>query len=350
MLPGPGVAEISGGVAVGCRISVSRGSTVTVVGLPAWDVVLDATSSRTTKRQVSFTCSSEYVPSAPLDSVNNYGHRCHVLQVVETPDGARTEIDFGFFLIESWAEQPGSGTMTVSAVDLLRLVETDVAAWPSSPPKGQRLRAELQRLAGTTLAIQYDGPDETVDSELQFQTDRLANLADLCAAHGLDYGMRPDGYLHFWKLNNTPVAAYTARDLIVESPRESAPRKPNRYLAVGSKTEGSGDKAKETRWSFEASMTAEPYGQAYGIVRERLEVQAATSQSMVTTAANNAMKQGVSVLGSRSLEMVPDSRLELGDVATFTPAEGSPFVGRVTAFSLPLDRPSLQRVDVEIIG
>ena len=350
MLPGLTLAELTGSVAVGARISVHRGSTTLIEDLPVTDVVLDGTNQRNVKRQLSFTTTSDYVPSAPLDRLNNYGHRVHAWQRLETAQGKRVEVDLGWFLVESWQEDEADGTMSVEAVDLTRLVETDVAAWPSSPPKNQTLRAELQRLAGSTIPIVYTGSNPKVDSELQFQTDRLANLADLCAAHGLDFGMRPDGYLHFWELTNRIVATYSASDLIVDAPRESVERKPNRYLAVGSKTEGSGDKAKETRWSFEAALTAAPFDKAYGVVRERLEVQAATSQAMVTKAANDALAKAGGVLGFRSLQIVADARLELGDVAMFVPPVGDPFKGRVTALSLPVDRPGVMRVDVEVIG
>lgn len=350
MLPGPSLATLTGSVAVGARVSVHRGKTTLIQDLPVWDVVLDATSARNVRRQLSFTTSGEFVPNNPLDPLNNYGHRVHAWQVVETPDGVRREVDLGWFLITSWEETGGGDTMTVEAVDLLQLVVDDVAAWPSSPPKNQRLRDELQRLAGKTLAVQYAGKNPVVDPELQFQTDRLANLADLCAAYSLDFGMRPDGFLHVWELNSRIVATYSAQDLIVDAPRESVDRKPNRFLAVGSKTEGSGDKAKETKWSFEAKLTAPPFDTDYGVVRERMEVQSATSQAMVTTAANNAMKKGGAILGFRSLQIVADARLEMGDVCMFVPPKGNAFKGRVTALSLPVSEPGLMRVDVEVIG
>ena len=350
MLPGLTLAELTGSVAVGARISVHRGSTTLIEDLPVTDVVLDGTNQRNVKRQLSFTTTSNYVPSAPLDRLNNYGHRVHAWQRLETAQGKRVEVDLGWFLVESWQEVEADGTMSVEAVDLTRLVETDVAAWPSSPPKNQTLRAELQRLAGSTIPIVYTGSNPKVDSELQFQTDRLANLADLCAAHGLDSGMRPDGYLHFWELSSRVVETYSATDLLLGSPRQSATRKPNRYLVVGSKTEGSGDKAKETRWSFEAKISTEPYGKNYGVVRERIEVQSATNQTMVTRAANDAMKKQASVIGFRTVEIVADARLELGDVCMFVPAQGQPFKGRVTAFSLPVSEPGSMRVDTEIIG
>lgn len=346
MLPGPSVADIAGGVAVGAKVSVQRGQTVLVEDLPVWDVTLDATSDRTVKRQISFTTSSDYVPDRPLDSLNNYGHRVRVVQIIEVPDGSQTEVNLGWFLVDEWEENTADGSMSVKAVDLLRLIETDVAKWPSSPPKNQRLRAEIQRLVGKTLAVQTSVPNSLVDKELQFQTDRLANLTDLCASHGLDYGMRPDGFLHVWEQTSELVAKYTANDLVVDAPRQSVERKPNRFLAVGSKTSGK----KETKWSFEAATTTEPFGKDYGVVRERLEVQSATGQAMVTRAANDALKQSASVFGKRSLVMVPDSRLELGDVAMFETPYGEPFVGRVVAFSLPVDRPDLMRVDVEIVG
>ena len=348
MLPGPTLKQLTQSLSVGARVSVHRGKTTLVQDLPVQDVVLDATSARTVRRQLSFTTTSDFVPTNPLDRVNNFGHRVHVWMVLEDLQGVRFEVDLGWFLIEAWSENTTAQTMEVQAVDLLRLVETDVAAWPSSPPKNQRLRAEIQRLAGTTLAVVTTAPDTPVDPELQFQTDRLNNLTDLCLAYGLDYGMRPDGFLHVWPFRDTVVETYQAT--ILSAPRESVKRKPNRWLAVGSKTEGSGDKAKETRWSFEAKNTVEPYGPDYGIVRDRIEVSSATSQPMVTNAANTQMKKDAKVFGFRSYEIVPDPRLELGDTAMFI-TEHDKTLGRVVAFSLPLDRPDgRQRVDVEIVG
>ena len=240
--------------------------------------------------------------------------------------------------------------MKVKAVDLLQLVEEDSVAWPSSPPKNQRLGDEVQRLVGTTLAVKYSGPNSLVDTGLQFKTDRLDNLTDLCAAYGLEYRMRPDGFLHVFPLSNEVVATYDAKDLLVDASRRSSERKPNRWLAVGSKSETKNKVTKETRWSFEAKATVEPYGPAYGVFRDRIAVQSATNQTMVTRAANNAMKAAIGVIGSRSFEIVPDPRLEIGDVAMFVTNHGS-VVGRTTATSLPVDDPQgLMRVDVEIIG
>ena len=348
MLPGPSLDVLRGAMAVGARVSVHRGRTTLVEDLPVSNVVLDGTTARTVRRQLGFTTTSQYVPDKPLDPVNNYGHRVHAWMVLQDPTGSRFEVDLGWFLVESWTESEDGKTMRVEAVDLLRLVETDEGEWPSSPPKNQRLGSEVQRLVGNTLPVIYTGPSTVVDPELQFQTDRLANLTDLCLAYELDFGMRPDGYLHVWPLTDEVVASYDAT--ILAGPRESVERKPNRWLAVGSQTEGSGDKAKETRWSFEAKNTVEPYGPDYGIVRSRTEVSAATSQKMVTAAANQQMKKDASVFGFRSFDIVPDPRLELGDVCTFVPPSG-PVVGRVSAFSLPVTDPQgRMRVDVEIVG
>lgn len=350
MFPGPTLADLTGSLAVGARVSVHRGRTTLVEDLPVEDVKLEATDRRSVRRQLTVTTTSDFVPSAPLDPVNNYGHRLHAWQVLENPQGRRWEIDLGWFHIEWWGEKQATGRMEIRAVDLTRLIETDEMAWPSSPPKNQRLQAELQRLAGSQVPIILDSKSNPlVDQTLQFQTDRMANLADLCAAHGLDMGMKPDGYLHFWPYTDQVVATYTAKDLIVDGSRESQERKANRYLAVGSKTEGSGDKAKETRWSFEAKLTAPPFDADYGIVRERIEVQSATSQAMVTKAANDAQRKGAAVLGFRSFLIAPDLRLECGDVAMFIPEDG-PVKGRVTAFSAPVTGTGEQRVDIEIIG
>ena len=99
MLPGPTLKQLTQSLSVGARVSVHRGKTTLVQDLPVQDVVLDATSARTVRRQLSFTTTSDFVPTNPLDRVNNFGHRVHVWMVLEDLQGTQFEVDLGWILI-----------------------------------------------------------------------------------------------------------------------------------------------------------------------------------------------------------------------------------------------------------
>ena len=343
MLPGPSVEQLSRPTTVGVRISSVLGRQTLALDIPASDVVLDLTTDRVVPGQLTFQAPLELLPINPQDPLANKGQRLHVSSLLEI-EGHPYEVDRGWYQIESWEEDDA---VAVTALDLLRTLETDPMRWPSSPPRGATLRSELQRLAGD-MPVRLEAPDRPIDSQIQWDRDRVKSIRDLCQTHGLGYGVRTDGYLHVWALRDgrTPVATYTAQDLLLGAPRSSGERLPNRFLAVGST--GSGDDDTQARWYREATLSFPPFGEDYGTVREILEVQSATSQTMVDQAANLALSDSLISAGRRPLQIVLDPRLELGDIINVVPDEGEPFVGRVAAISMPLTDPGAQmRVDVE---
>ena len=81
---------------------------------------------------------------------------------------------------------------------------------------------------------------------------------------------------------------------------------------------------------------------------ERKEFNAAASRAAVHKAALTNMETALSAASKRSVEIAPDPRLEAGDVIAVHTDAGEVIVGKVTAYSLPVDKPSGQmRVDVE---
>jgi len=126
------------------------------------------------------------------------------------------------------------------------------------------------------------------------------------------------------------------------------PRRPNRFTVVGSS--GSGDDAQ--RWIAKVSADSDPYEPSgYGIVTSRTELSSATSQAQVNQAAQQAMRDALSVAETRSLELVLDPRIEAGDIISLITDEGEPLTGRITDYSMTLDDPSkTMRVDMEVLA
>lgn len=349
MLPGPGVDQLAKPSSVGVRVSSVLAGQTLALDIPCADVVVDGTSNRTVPHQLQFDVPLSWMPTHDRSPLANKGQRLHVWSTLSV-GGRPFSFDRGWFQIEHW-EQSGD-VVQVTALDLMRTLETDPMSWPSSPPRGATLKSELQRLAGG-MPVHFEATDKPISTATQWDRDRVKSIKDLCEAHGLEYGVKPDGYLHVWahRTGGDKAATYAAKNLLLDASRASGERRPNRWLAVGSKTEGSGDDAKEIRWAYEAKADYPPYGSEYGIVREIMEISSAESPAQVTQAANRAFSDSLIVSEKRPLEIVLDPRVELGDVIGVVPDEGSPFVGRVEAFSMPLSDPSARmRVDVGVLS
>lgn len=344
MRPGPVPSGASG---VGVRVASMRGSQVLATDIPAQDVVVDWTRDRVVPTQITFVAPLDWLPTDPMDPLANFGQRVHITSLVEV-GGVVHEVAVGWFLVTAWSES--DDVVQVTALDLMQLLEDDPMVWPSSPPSGATLRTELQRLAGDHLPVILDGvADVPVSSTLQWDTSRTTSIQDLCTSHGLEYGVKPDGYLHVWAARDgsAPVATFRASDLLVDAPRSSLDRRPNRWTVVGSV--GDGDDATQVAVTLGTDVPPfEP--SAYGVVRSRTELSGASSRAAVQDAARLAMVSAQIVSQTRSLQIVADPRLEGGDVIGVTTDAGETFVGRVVAYSLPLDDPAGQmRVDVEVL-
>ena len=161
--------------------------------------------------------------------------------------------------------------------------------------------------------------------------------------------MKADGCLHLWAQSSgsEPVARYTGRDMLIEAPRKSVERRPNRWVVVGSPQQ-SDDKKPAVKWTGVATASSWPYEPSvYGQVTERKEFNAAASAGAVQKAAATNMATDLAAASKRQVEIAPDPRLEAGDViAVHTDTEV--IVGKVVAYSLPVDKPAGQmRVDME---
>ena len=349
MRPGPSTEALAGPVAVGARIDVYLGGRVLAVDVPCEDVQIDWASDRVVPGKLTYTCPSGWVPESPGAALNNYGQRSHVTALLETREG-RDEVDLGWWQHQSWDEQD-NGTVKVEALDLMQLLEQDPMPWPSSPPRGATALSEAQRLAGTLPVVLDPGaPNPRVHPNTQWGHSRSEAIRDLCQARGLNYAVKADGCLHLWAQTDgsEPVARYTGRDLLVEAPRKSVERRPNRWVVVGSPQQEDQRKPviKWTGTAVSASWPYEPH--LYGWVTDRREFNAASSAAAVRKAAGTYMRHALEAASKRSVAIAADPRLEAGDVIAVHTDGGEIIVGKVVAYSLPVDKPGgHMRVDVE---
>lgn len=354
MRAGPTVQALTGPVGVGARVSSHRAGRMIADRLDVWDVQIEATADRAPRERLTLTAAPSLVPAGPGDPLAHYGQRLHVSQTL-TIGGVETLVPIGWYQVETWEEQ-SDGTVKVEAYDLLQRLEKNPMAWPSSPPYGATVQSELQRLAASPeeggVPVVLDAPDAAVSREHEWGTSRVEAVGKLCEAHGLLWAVRSDGRLHAWA-PGAPVSAaeYTGRDLLIESSRASGARRANRWV-VGATGEG---EDRESRYTAETTGYEYPYDPAgYGVVTDRNEMQIADGVSALYKAADTYRRNAQAAHGTRSLSIVPDTRLELWDTITVTvPHETGPetLTGRVTATSLTIDKPdATMRVDLEVLS
>lgn len=348
MRPGPTIGNLlrSG---VGARVNVSRAGRVLAVDVPVKDVKEDWTASRAVPTQVTFTAPKDWIPIDPLDPLNNYGQRVQLISLIETADGV-TEVEIGWFQISTW--EPSDDGVQVTGLDLRQVLAENDMTWPSSPPSGATLRSELQRLCTISsdfaLPVFLDVPDRAIPRTFQWGTDRLQAVDDLCESYGLTTAVKTDGCLHAWEIpdGSSPVAHYTAADLLLDAPRVAKERIANVFTVVGGQEDDAAN-----RYSATVANTSSPYDPAgYGVVTQRTALDSATSQSQVLAAAQTRMRTALSASETRSLEIAMDPRLEGLDVISCITEEGEPLVGRIVAYSRSHTDPSTRmRVDVEVL-
>lgn len=95
---------------------------------------------------------------------------------------------------------------------------------------------------------------------------------------------------------------------------------------------------KKARWAIERRATHKPYDiPTYGRVVLREEISAETTRQAVINRAQELLDEAMVATVERDVALVPDFRLELGDICRFYVAPDDAFKGRVTSFTKRFD-------------
>lgn len=355
MRTGVSLEDLKGPVSVRGVVNIIRGGRVMRTDVPVSGMKLEWSKTRDVPGQLTYDAPEDWTPIEPLSPLNFYGQRSEAWVVYTTTDGVDHPVHLGQFIHTGWASSEGK--VSVTAADLFQVLEEDPMMWPSSPKTGATVRDELQRLAGTIPVVLDTGvPNAPVPRTAQWGTSRLGAIKSLAGANGFDVRMEADACLHAFPIRDARYtdAIYTMADLLINAPRMMpTTRRPNRWYAVGTKTDSTTDKSGESvqveqKWSATATNTEDPFAPSeYGWVTQRVEASSADSQNSVSSVLNAQMATDLSSLTSRSVEIVPDGRIEVGDILGFVTDEET-FAGRVIAYTLPVsDVGSAMRVDIE---
>lgn len=350
MRPGPAAQVLAGPTRVTPVVtSEFRGEFTPIT---ARNVQVEASTGRGVQARLTLTAPPVMVPTTWDAPLACYGQRLHVAARVSTPMG-EWDIKVGVYQIESW-EENDDGSVHVEALDLTQRLEKNPMLWPSSPPEGATLASELQRLAGEPseggIPTAVTG-NRSIARSYEWGTSRLEAITKLLESVGMTCLVTPEGVLLAGEPSplSTAVATYTGRDLLIQANRKSRPRGPNRWMVTGNQ-QGEAN----TAWSAVVDNFEDPRYRAdtYGVVTDRNAMDIADTEDALYAAAETYKRNALAASGARSLQIVMDPRLELGDVIDVSVTHGETpetLRGRVTGYSMTLDDPAqTMRVDVEV--
>lgn len=337
---------------VSTRVDSVRGPHVLATGLEPLQARLDVSTGRAVSESLVLQFDESLIPVDEWSPLAAMGQTLHVFVDVDLEDGTRFTVDRGWFLIQE-VEPRSNGGVSVQAKGLMQRLKDDPFPFPSSPALNAGLRSELERLCYPYLSVVLDGvEDRGLPGGLAWGRSRDEAVGALLSSFGLVGRVMEDGALHVVKPDAGKVLARYGSDRLVLDASVKWSRRPNHWLAVGSKTESvkvddKHHKSVKHEWWGEAWAGGAFDRSLYGVVTETVEAKAAVDQYDVDRLAGLSVRR-FSPNGVKSFTMVPDYRVDLGDVISVGLSDGSVFVGSVSGFSMPLDGgTSTMRLDVE---
>lgn len=292
-------------------------------------------------------------PSSRWDPAGNmshplavYGQRLKVCTGMAFPNGAVEMLDVGWFLITHWTRNEAEGTIEVEAVDLAQLLIDDRLALPSAPPSGATFRSEFARLVGTILPVDVSSSpaDRAVSPTLLWDKDRDIALNDLCAAWPARWYVDDAGAATvapaYGIVDQSTPPDFTITDgaagVVVSRARGGERGAISNVVVVDGRTNDDGSAAPHAEAAITATSSpiraAGPYGRVVRFYASDL----ITTQGQADAAAASLLVTYATAGRAESATIVPDPRIELGDIARIFTSDGMAFTGRVTNLDLPL--------------
>ncbi|WP_165218170.1 hypothetical protein [Schaalia sp. ZJ1691] len=333
------------------RVTTVRGGKVLAVDVEVFKCQLEISDGRNVQERLTFVLPPGWEPVDDWSPFAPMGQTVHLLLDVDLEGVEGFTVDRGWFLITE-VRTERQGRVSVTCMGLLQRLEDDPLAWPTSPAKGAKLSEELRRLCSPHLDVVLEADDRVLPEGLSWGNSRIKAVTELLDTFGLTMRVDADCRLYVFDASKRePVASYSARDLLVRVDARWDHSQPNQWTAVASKSVPSG-KGGEHRMEY-VHHTATANGGAfdpsvYGVVSEIVNVSDA-SAATVQAAANKKLAESHVVMGERQFYIVPDVRLDVGDVVNVVPPEGGQVTsGPVTGFQCAPGGADLMRVDVKV--
>lgn len=333
------------------KVDAYYGGDLVMANVPLTDGTLAADDSGTLKGAVTLTVPAVADgtrldpgndPGAPL---NAYGQRLRIQSGTLMPDGTAQLYDLGEYLITGWSRSEAESTLSVQAADLATLIQDDRFLQPASPAAGSTYAQAFAQIVGGILPVYTDPALPALAyPAVVWDRDRDVVLSELCRAWGARWYVDHTGTVcavpDYPPIDEGTPPDFTITDGvdgIITDRARGAER--GALFNVVSVTGALGvDGAAAPHAVAEITDPASPvYPRGpYGAVPRFYSSDLITTQAQADGTAQRMRNEMARFGRVESVGMVPDPAVELGDVARVYTADGDRFLGRVTAYTLPL--------------
>jgi hypothetical protein len=361
---GPSTEVLSGAAGWSCAAASWLDGELLAESIPIISGKVTAAASLAIPEALTFTVPQfadeiSWVPDSPTHPLGKFGQTIDLsINVTSSFSGEVTGTRIGRFLICDWEYDKNAGTIEVSCLGTLKVVDEDRFLVPEVPASAGTLASEFRRLMspGIPVEIDEDLDDRTCPRSFQWDQDRLAALYDIADAWPARLRTDatgtvtllpplddvPDPVIYLAEGESGTVLSAPTSDtraevynvvVVTSSATDDAARPPVR--AVASQATG--------------PLTASSDGTGYGRVPKFYSSPLITTQAQAQAAANTMLANSARPAVVRSIECAPDPRIDLDDAVEITLLDEDVERGWVVGYELPLTvQDGAMRVDVGI--
>jgi hypothetical protein len=340
------------------RIDAYYDGVLTMANVPFVDGVLSDDDSAVVKRELTLNVPVR-TPLARLDPgsdethpLNCYGQMLRVhtgIMMPGPPDQRAPELlAQGWYLITDWQRNDDEKTLNLSAQDLSARIVDDHFYSPEAPPPAATYASEFTRLIGGSLpAVHIDAGliDRPLNSpSVVWDRDRVAALNELCDAWPARWyvddagrGVAAPPYAPVTS-DSVQVVTFTDGSAGTITTRARANQRTRVYNAAIVTGALGQNGAAAPRAILEVTDPSSPIAVGGPFGRRPRFHNSDLIQTQAQADATAAMLIGRYTRFGRAeaIGLIPDPRVELGDIARVYTADGDAYLGRVTKRTLPL--------------
>ncbi len=290
---------------------------------------------------------TDLLPTKDLDPLECYGQQAKINYNVTLPSGRIETFDLGLARLQTWDEED-SGEIALTGAGLLLEAQEDRLLRAVQVRRGTAFPDAARQMVGQILPVAIDEalPARSTGA-FTFEEDRLAALGDLLDAWPARAYVDDQGVLQITKPYDdaTDPVVRVVRDgedgTLAKAPRGNS--REGRYNGVIATGETPVDMTPVSGAAYlrEGAMRWNgPFGNVpYGMSSPLL-----TTVAQCNAAAATRLQNLQRATRPRSLEMVPDARLQPGDIIRVESSDEPPLLLRIASIELSLTYAGLMRV------
>lgn len=279
----------------------------------------------------------DLLPTVDTDPLACAGSRLALAYEVALPGGGSEIVNLGWQRIESWDED--TGELTVAGASLEALLEEARFLADRSTKAGTGFAAAFADLVGGLLPTHVTADPARVTASLVYEEDRLDALSDLMAAWPARMYVDDTGTLvaapPFDDATDPIVLELTDGEggTLVSLPH--AGTRDGVYNAVRASGEQEGEAAAVSATAY-LRTGPRRWGGPFGNVPYFYSSPLLSTKDQCAKAAATRLQSLQASAASVTVSLVPDPRLEPGDLIRINRTGEAPLIGRIDAITLPL--------------